>query len=69
MLSRQQLYWYETTREEYHKGNNLRFFLTNYPATPEESFQHSGASAFSVELLDQLRMETRASQAFELVES
>ena len=68
MLTKQQLYWYETTREEYHKGNNLRFFLTNYPATPEESFQHSGNAAFSIEILDELRNTTRAGTPFELVD-
>lgn len=69
MLSRQQLYWYETTRTEYQKANNLRYFLTNWPATPEESFQHSSASAFSVELLDELRTRTRAGTPFELVDA
>jgi len=67
MLTREQLYWYETTRNEYQQGNNLRYFLTNWPATPEESFQHSGQSAFSIELLDTLRTEAHAGQAYELV--
>lgn len=69
MLTRQQLYWYESTRTEYQKANNLKYFLTNWPATPEESFQHSTASVFSVELLDDLRSRTRAGKAFELIES
>jgi hypothetical protein len=67
MLNRDQLYWYESTRSEYQKGNNLAFFLTNWPATPEESFQHSGQSAFSVELLDTLRTHAHAGEAHELV--
>jgi hypothetical protein len=66
MLGREQLYWYETTRDEYQKGNNLRFFLTNYPATPEESFQHSTNAPFGVEFLDELRTRARPGAAYEI---
>lgn len=67
LLSRETLYWWESTRSEYQKGNNLAFFLTNYAATPEESFQHSGQSAFSPELLEELRLYAHAGTSFELV--
>lgn len=66
MLPRENLYWWESTRAEYQKGNNLAFFLTNYCATPEESFQHSGQSAFGPELLEDLRLHARPGNAFEL---
>lgn len=58
-LSREQLYWWETTREEYRKKGSLTFFLTNYPATLEESFQHSGNSIFDFETIDHYRTRTR----------
>lgn len=67
MLSRESLYWWESTRAEYQNGNNLAFFLTNYCATPEESFQHSGQSAFPPELLEQFRLHARPGAAHEIV--
>lgn len=54
-LPKEQLYWWETTRQEYIESDSLNLFLTNYAATPEESFQHTGGSAFSVEVLEKLR--------------
>lgn len=59
-LTKEQVYWYECeraaaeARDEYEPGS-LSYFLANYPAEPEESFQHSGASIFGPRLLDQLR--------------
>jgi hypothetical protein len=58
-LNREQLYWWETTREEYRKKGSLTFFLTNYPATLEESFQFSGGSIFDFETIDFYRTRTR----------
>lgn len=58
-LTRDQLYWWETTREEYRKKGSLTFFLTNYPATLEESFQFSGGSIFDFETVDYYRTRTR----------
>lgn len=56
-LSREQLYWWETTRDEYVQNGSLNFFLTSYCATPAESFQHSNQSSFSAEVLDKLRLQ------------
>ncbi len=58
-LSREQLYWYETERQSYLDAQSLNFFLTSYAATPEQSFQHSGRSAFSTELLEKMEAQTR----------
>lgn len=69
MLPKPNLYWWSRTRQEYKDGGRLNYFLTNYSATPEESFQHSTQSAFSTELLDELRTKAREGKAFELVES
>jgi len=55
-LSKETLYWWETTREEYVKAGSLNFFLSIYCATPEESFQHSTQSAFSPEVLERVRL-------------
>ena len=66
MLPRETLYWWESTRSEYQRGNNLTFFLTNYCATPEESFQHSGQSAFSAEHLEAMRLHAHPGGAYEI---
>jgi len=66
MLSREQLWWWESTREEYLKAGRLNFFLTNYCATPEESFQHSGQSAFDPLLIESLRMNAKPGYAYEI---
>jgi len=67
MLPRENLFWWETTREEYRRGNKLNFFLTNFSATPEESFQHSTQSAFDPEFLESLRDRVRPGQPYEIV--
>ncbi|HLZ39386.1 MAG TPA: hypothetical protein VKQ11_00395 [Candidatus Sulfotelmatobacter sp.] len=54
-LPKDNLYWWETTREEYRRAGNLNFFLSNWSATPQESFQHSGRSAFPTEFLERCR--------------
>lgn len=55
MVPKDNLYWWETTREEYRRSGNLNFFLSNWSATPQESFQHSGRSAFPTEFLEKCR--------------
>jgi len=66
MLPRENLYWWETTREEYRKGDRLNYFLTSYAATPEESFQHSQASAFPADFLAEMRDRTRPGATYEI---
>lgn len=67
ILDREQLYWYETMRSQYYKEGALAEFLTNYCATPEESFQHSTQGAFDTETIDALALRTTAPKMFELV--
>lgn len=69
MLSRDVLYWWETTREEYRQGNKLNFFLTAYSATPEESFQHSTVSAFGAEFIAELRDRVRPGRTYEITKA
>lgn len=65
MLSKEQAYWYESEHEAAREGRSLNLFLTNYPATPDESFQHATRSAFDTELLDELRKQTLAPGVYE----
>lgn len=63
-LSKEQAYWYESTRRAFDDedagiefgadGHRLPTFYEEYPATPEEAFQHSGRSIFGRKLLDRL---------------
>jgi hypothetical protein len=55
-LEREQLYWWESSYNEAMESNALNKFLSNYAVVPEQSFQHSGYSAFSAQVLDELRM-------------
>ena len=45
-LSRDQLYWYEQTRADYLRKDEIAKFLEEYAADPEECFQHAGRSIF-----------------------
>jgi hypothetical protein len=53
--TREQLYWYERAYSAAIEDRSLNYFLANFCATPEESFQHSGVSIFSAERLQLLR--------------
>lgn len=66
MLTREQLYWWETTRREYQSGNLLSTFLTNFCATVEESFQHTHESAFPADLLEVFRSRCVTPRAYEV---
>lgn len=65
-LTQEQLYWWESTRDEYQRNGTLNIFLTNFCSTPEESFQHTGVSPFQTELLEKLRGKTSVPVAREL---
>jgi len=69
MLPRENLYWWEITRQTYKDGGKLNFFYTSYSATPEESFQHASVSAFPADWLEEMRLRTKAGQMFEIVKS
>jgi hypothetical protein len=51
-LSREQLYWYETTRRFYETKGLLYKFLKEYPADDQECFQYAGRSVFTLEQLE-----------------
>lgn len=57
--SREQLYWWESERNNHIIKGELNTFLTNYPATPEQSFQSFSDSALPVEVLERMEQRTR----------
>lgn len=48
-LSKEQLFWYEVHKKAAIKREELYKFLSEYPSEPEEAFQNSGRSIFSIE--------------------
>lgn len=48
-LAKEQLYWYELHYRAAQQREVLYRFLSEYPAEPEEAFQNSGRSIFSLE--------------------
>jgi hypothetical protein len=48
-LSKEQLYWYELEKRAATKREELYRFLSEYPSEPEEAFQNSGRSIFTLE--------------------
>ncbi len=65
-LTKEQMYWWETERSAYQERGTLNIFLTNYSTTPEESFQFSGASTFSTEMLEEMRAKANWGMAFDI---
>jgi hypothetical protein len=57
-LTKDQLFWWESEREMYRRDGDLHIFLTNYCATPEESFQHSTSSALPIETIEWMRSQS-----------
>jgi hypothetical protein len=53
-LTREQLYWYETTRKFYESKGQLYKFLKEYPADDQECFQYAGRSIFTMEQLEHI---------------
>ena len=66
MLKPEQLFWWESERGDAVKRGVLNIFLSNYCATPEESFQHTSASAFSPEVLEKLRLQATMGKPYDV---
>jgi hypothetical protein len=62
----EQLYWYESERANHIRTGELASFKTNFPATPEESFQNPSQGALPVELLEQMEQEVRGGVCYEV---
>ena len=54
-LTRDQLFWWETTRAEAKEKRRLHTFLAEYCADPNEAFQNTGQSVFPFEVLHDIR--------------
>lgn len=65
-LTREQMYWWETSYNEACENNSLNLFLSNYSITPEQSFQHTTISAIKAETLDWMRTTAVDGIAYEL---
>jgi len=53
-LTRDQLYWYETTRAYYESKGEHAKFLEEFASDPEECFQYSGRSVFTLPQLERI---------------
>jgi hypothetical protein len=53
-LTKEQLYWYEFTREDYEGQDALSDFLQEYAADPEECFQYSGRGLVPVKVQQEI---------------
>lgn len=62
----EQLYWWETERAQHVKTGELATFLTNYPATPEQSFQNPTQGALPAELVEEMETEVKNPVAYEV---
>jgi hypothetical protein len=67
-LTRDHLYWYETTRAYYASKNQLLQFFKEYPSNPEECFQYAGRSVFTWEEIDAIDKAARPIQDIWLVQ-
>jgi len=54
-LAKDQLYWYEFTREQYEKDGELSTFLEEYAGDDEEAFQYSGRGIFPAHVIEDVR--------------
>lgn len=55
VLPREQLWWYDVTRDEYKQSNELNRFLQECPADDFEAFQSTNHSVFAVEVVSRCR--------------
>lgn len=58
-LTPEQLYWYEVMKAAALHDDALYRFLSEYPSEPEEAFQNSGRSIFSVQTMDRMEQQIR----------
>lgn len=65
-LTREQMHWWETERETYRRLGTLHIFLTNFCATPAESFQHINGSALPIETLETLLNRAKMGMPYEV---
>jgi len=64
--TREQLYWWESTRAIHAANNETASFLANYPATPEQSFSNWAQGALPVELIEELEFDLKEPMPYEV---
>lgn len=69
MLPKENLYWWESTREEARRNDDLVYFYTNYWATIDESFQYTTRTAFDSDTLERFRLRTTIPSAYDIMGS
>lgn len=62
----EQLYWWESSRAEHARNGELATFLTNYPATPEQSFQNPSQGALPVELIEEMEQDVALGKPYDV---
>jgi len=62
-LTRNQLYWYETTRDGFESKGQISKFLEEYCSDDEEAFQFSGYGVFSLDDIERIRLHARPLKA------
>lgn len=65
-LSRESMYWWESSYSEALENNALNLFLSNYSITPEQSFQSTTLSAIKPDIMDWMRTTAGEGVAYEL---
>ena len=60
------LYWWETEYLKNKEMGSLAVFFSNYPATPEQSFQYSAAAALPIETIEWMRANSINGMPYEL---
>jgi hypothetical protein len=65
-LSRETMYWWESSYNEALANNALNLFLSNYSITPEQSLQSTTQSAISPDVLDFMRSTTTQGVGYDI---
>jgi hypothetical protein len=65
-LGKDQLFWWETEYEQARKDGTLAMWLSNYCATPQQSFQHTSGSALPLETLEWMRSTAKMPMLYEV---
>ena len=61
-MSREQMFWYETKRDEYKAKGILNKFLAEYCSSADEAFQSTNISVFDTETISSYRTRTRGKE-------
>lgn len=64
--TRDQMFWWETTRAMHAQNGELSSFLANFPATPEQSFTNWAEGAIPVERIEMMELDIREPRPYEV---